>query len=108
MQAFLLLDLGRNDEADGIFDRILQQDHRHFHALLGKGRALLGMGGFPASLDYFDQALEIDPQDREALINKGLALYLSGRQDEAMDIEIFQKEFAWRVKQEFAKEPPVP
>ncbi len=108
MQAFLLLDLGRNDEAGGIFDRILQQDHRHFHALLGKGRSLLGMGGFPASLDYFDQALEINPQDREALINKGLALYLSGRQDEAMDIEIFQKEFAWRVKQEFAKEPLVP
>ncbi|MBI4795925.1 MAG: MBL fold metallo-hydrolase [Deltaproteobacteria bacterium] len=105
MQAFLLLDLGRNDEAAGIFDKILQQDHRHFHALLGKGRALIGMGGVQASLGFFDQALEINPQDPEALVNKGLALYLSGRQDEAMDIEIFQKEFARRVKQEFVKEP---
>jgi glyoxylase-like metal-dependent hydrolase (beta-lactamase superfamily II) len=105
MQAFLLLDLGRNDEADVIFDKILQQNRQHFHALLGKGRALMGMGGVQASLKYFDQALEINPQDPEALVNKGLALYLSGRQDEAMDIEIFQREFARRVKKEFAQEP---
>jgi tetratricopeptide (TPR) repeat protein len=105
MQAFLLLDLARNDEASVIFDKILQQDRRHFHALLGKGRALLGMGGFQASLEYFDQALEINSQDPEALVNKGLALYLSGRHDEAMDIEIFQKEFAHRVKQEFISKP---
>lgn len=105
MQAFLLLDLGRNDEAAGIFDKILQKDQRHFHALLGKGRALMGMGGGQASLEYFDRALTINPQDPEALVNKGLALYLSGRQDEAMDIEIFQKEFAQRIKQEFTKEP---
>jgi glyoxylase-like metal-dependent hydrolase (beta-lactamase superfamily II) len=105
MQAFLLLDLGRNDDATGIFDKILQRDPRHFHALLGKGRALMGMGGIQASLDYFDRALTINPQDQETLINKGLALYLSGRQDEALDIEVFQKEFAHRVKQEFAKEP---
>jgi glyoxylase-like metal-dependent hydrolase (beta-lactamase superfamily II) len=101
MQAFLLLDLARNDEASVIFDKILQQNPRHFHALLGKGRALLGMGGFPASLGYFDQALTINPQDPEALINKGLALYLSGRHEEALDIEIFQQEFTRRVKQEF-------
>ncbi len=101
MQAFLLLDLNRNDEAAVIFDKILYQDHRHFYALLGKGRALLGMGEGSASLEYFDQALEIKPQDAEALLNKGLALYLSGRLDEAMDIDIFQKEFARRIKQEF-------
>lgn len=105
MQAFLLLDLGRNDEAIVILDKLLQQNPRHFHALLGKGRALLGLGGFPASLEYFDQALTINPQDPEALVNKGLALYLSGRQDEAMDIEVFQKEFARRIRQEFAIEP---
>ena len=55
MKAFLLVDLARNDEAIIIFDKILQQDQRHFHALLGKGRALLGMGGFPAGLEYFDK-----------------------------------------------------
>ncbi|MHB8158818.1 MAG: tetratricopeptide repeat protein, partial [Desulfocucumaceae bacterium] len=105
MQAFLLLDLARNDEAAAIFDKILQQDHQHFHALLGKGRALLGMGGSQASLEYFDQALEINPQDPEALINKGLALYLSGRHEEALDIEIFQQEFTSRLKQEFTGKP---
>ncbi|MBU4355903.1 MAG: MBL fold metallo-hydrolase [Proteobacteria bacterium] len=105
MKAFLLVDLACNDEAIVIFDKILQQDPRHFHALLGKGRALLGMGGFQGSLGYFDQALEINPQDPEALINKGMALYLSGRHDEALDIEVFQKEFASRIKQEFAGKP---
>jgi len=105
MRAFLLLDLGRNDEAAGIFDKILHQDHCHFHALLGKGRALLGMGGFQASLGYFDQALEINPQDPEALVNKGLALYLSGRQEEALEIELFQQEFTRRLKQEFTGKP---
>jgi glyoxylase-like metal-dependent hydrolase (beta-lactamase superfamily II) len=105
MKAFLLVDLARNDEAIDIFDKILQQDPRHFHALLGKGRALLGMGGFPASLGFFDQALKINPKDPEALINKGMALYLSGRHDEALDIEVFQKEFARRIKQEVAGKP---
>jgi hydroxyacylglutathione hydrolase len=105
MKAFLLVDLARNDEASNIFDKILQQDPRHFHALLGKGRALLGLGGFQAGLEFFDQALKINPQDAEALINKGLALYLSGRQDEAMNIEIFQKEFAHRVIKEFTGKP---
>lgn len=105
MQAFLLLDLARNDQALAIFDKILQKDPQHFHALLGKGRALLGMGGSQASLGYFNQALEINPQDPEALINKGLALYFSGRYDEALDIEIFQKEFARRVKQEIISKP---
>jgi hydroxyacylglutathione hydrolase len=105
MKAFLLLDLARNDEAIVIFDKFLQQDPRHFHALLGKGRALLGMGGFQASLGYFDQALGINPKDTEALMNKGMALYLSGRHDEALDIEVFQKEFACRVKQEIAGKP---
>ncbi|MEW6660079.1 MAG: MBL fold metallo-hydrolase [Thermodesulfobacteriota bacterium] len=106
MQAFLLLDLGRNDKAADIFDTILQQNPRHFHALLGQGRALLGMGRSAASLDFFDRALAINPQDPEALVNKGMALYLSGRQDEAMDIDIFQKEFTRRFKQEFSDSPP--
>lgn len=107
MKAFLLLDLARNDEAIVIFDKILQQDNRNLHVLLGKGRALLGMGGFQASLGYFDQALAINPQDQEALVNKGLALYLCGRHDEALDIEIFQKEFAQRVIREFTDKPKV-
>jgi len=110
MQAFLLTDLGRNAEAVTIFDSILQQDSRHFHALLGKGNALLGQGQYAASLEWFDQALAIRPGDREAQLNKGMALYLGGRQDEALDIEIFQREFARGVKQDLRErsESPVP
>jgi tetratricopeptide (TPR) repeat protein len=105
MQAFLFLDLARNDKALRIFEQILQQDPRHFHALLGKGRSLLGMGSAPASLEYFNRALEIRPEDPEALMNKGLALYLSGCHDEAMDIAVFQEEFARKVSQEVVGKP---
>jgi tetratricopeptide (TPR) repeat protein len=110
MQAFLLTDLGRNAEAVGIFDSILQRDPRHFHALLGKGNALLGQGQYTTSLELFDRALDINPKDQETQLNKGLALYLGGRQDEALDIEIFQKEFARRIKQDLRErsKSPVP
>jgi glyoxylase-like metal-dependent hydrolase (beta-lactamase superfamily II) len=110
MQAFLLTDLGRNAEAVGIFDSILQRDPRHFHALLGKGNALLGQGQYTTSLELFDRALGINPKDQETQLNKGLALYLGGRQDEALDIEIFQKEFARRIKQDLRErsKSPVP
>jgi hydroxyacylglutathione hydrolase len=103
MKAFLLTDLGRAAEAVSIFDSILQQDPRHFHALLGKGNALLGQGQYAASLELFDQALAINPKDQEAQLKKGLALYLGGRLDEALDIEIFQREFARRIKQELGE-----
>jgi tetratricopeptide (TPR) repeat protein len=108
MKAFLLTDLGRNDEAIGIFDRILQLTPRHFHALLGKGNALLGQGQYAASLELFDQALAIHPQDQETQLQKGLALYLGGRPDEALDIEIFQREFARRFKQQLADRSEAP
>lgn len=108
MKAFLLTDLGRNAEAVIIFDSILQRDPRHFHALLGKGNALLGQGQYATSLELFDQALAINPKDQEAQLKKGLALYLGGRLDEALDIEIFQTEFARRVKQELGERSEAP
>jgi len=108
MKAFLLTDLGRNAEAVIIFDSILQRDPHHFHALLGKGNALLGMGKYATSLELFDQALAINPKDQEAQLKKGLALYLGGRLDEALDIEIFQREFARRVKHELGKRSEAP
>jgi glyoxylase-like metal-dependent hydrolase (beta-lactamase superfamily II) len=108
MKAFVLNDLGRSNEALEVFDKILAQDSRHFYALLGKGAALLGQGQYAASLEYFDRALKIKPMDQETLLNKGLALYLGGRHDEALDIEIFQKEFTSRLKQELEGRPQTP
>jgi glyoxylase-like metal-dependent hydrolase (beta-lactamase superfamily II) len=100
MKAFVLTDLGRNAEAVESFDKILAPQPGHFHALLGKGCALMGLEDYPGSLTYFDRALAINPNHQETLINRGMALYLCGRFDEAMDIEIFQREFTNRFKQE--------
>jgi lipoprotein NlpI len=63
------------------------------------------MGHFLESIPFFDQALAINPEFQEAQMYKGMALYFSGRHDEALDIEIFQKEFARRVQQEFEGKP---
>jgi tetratricopeptide (TPR) repeat protein len=101
-KAFLLNDLGRSAEALEFFDRLLAQGE-NLHYLLGKGAALLNLEKYQESLELFDGALKLDPQSKEALIHKGMALYLAGRPEEAMDIEVFRTEFTGRFKEELCK-----
>jgi len=75
---------------------------------MAKGHALTGLGRYTESLPYFDQALAINPEFQDALIYKGMTLYLSGRFDEAMDIEAFQREFTSRFKQELQEQNQSP
>jgi tetratricopeptide (TPR) repeat protein len=103
LKAYCLTDMGRCPESLAILRRILEQEDDNIYALTATGHALLGMGDYQESIEYFDRALTINPEFQEPQMYKGMALYLSGRVDEAMDIEIFQKEFAHRVKEEFAK-----
>jgi len=98
LKGMCLNDLGRFQEAERVFDGILSRESGRLGALLGKGYALMGQERYAESLPYFDAALEVEPRLREAHVYKGLALYLSGRVDEAMDIELFREEFAERVK----------
>jgi glyoxylase-like metal-dependent hydrolase (beta-lactamase superfamily II) len=98
LKGMCLNDLGRFQEAERVFDGILSRESGRLGALLGKGYALMGQERYLESLPYFDAALEVEPRLREAQVYKGLALYLSGRVDEAMDIEVFREEFAERVK----------
>jgi len=103
MKAFLLHDLGRNQEAAEVFDRVLAQKGDHVYALTGKGTALMGLGRYQDSLEYFDKALRIQPQLKEAQVNKGLALYLAGKPEDAMEIEAFREEFLRRLKGELGE-----
>ena len=64
---------------------------------------MLGLGKYDESLKYFDDVLGMNPEVKEAHIYKGMALYLSGRYDEAMDIEIFRTEFSGRFKEQLGK-----
>ena len=106
-KAFCLKDLGRNQEALAVFDQILSQKSNAY-LLMGKGCALMGLGGYEDSLVCFDEALMAMPQLAEAAIYKGMALYLAGRPEEAMEIEIFRKEFSARMKEELEKKGPSP
>jgi glyoxylase-like metal-dependent hydrolase (beta-lactamase superfamily II) len=105
LKAYCLTDMGRCAESLDLLQRILEQQDDNVHALMATGHALLGMGNYQESIQYFDRALALNPEFQDPQMYKGMALYLSGRHDEAMDIDIFQKEFAQRIKQEFAKEP---
>jgi glyoxylase-like metal-dependent hydrolase (beta-lactamase superfamily II) len=105
LKAYCLTDMGRCKESLDLLHQILEQQDDNVHALMATGHALLGMGNYQESIQYFDRALALNPEFQDPQMYKGMALYLSGRHDEAMDIEIFQKEFAQRIKQEFAKEP---
>jgi glyoxylase-like metal-dependent hydrolase (beta-lactamase superfamily II) len=105
LKAYCLTDMGRCAESLDLLQRILEQQDDNVHALMATGHALLGLGNYQGSIQYFDRALALNPEFQDPQMFKGMALYLSGRHDEAMDIEIFQKEFAQRIKQEFAKEP---
>ena len=98
-RAFLLNDLGRQEEAVAGFDKVLAQRRDHYYALMGKGTALTGLGQYGESLTCFDQALHLRPGDKEALVSKGLALFLSGKTDDALDIEEFRQEYSERITQ---------
>jgi hydroxyacylglutathione hydrolase len=103
-KAFLLKDLNRADEAIAGFDEVLAHQPDHFFALIGKGTTFMAQENFAEALKVFDQALSLQPGNKEILINKGLALYLSGRQEEAMEIAAFQEAFADKIKEELSKQ----
>lgn len=105
LKAYCLTDMGRCEDSLILLDQVLARDKVNIYALTAKGHALLGLGRHLESIPYFDQALAVNPEFQEAQIYKGMALYFSGRHDEALDIEIFQKEFARRIKQEFEGKP---
>ncbi|MGE5139972.1 MAG: MBL fold metallo-hydrolase [Rudaea sp.] len=106
LKALCLNDLGRFEEAFEAFgrlDELEQPSQDAFLKLMGKGYALMGLGKHEASVSHFDRALELRPGVKDALIYKGMALYLSGRMDEAMEIECFRGEFVERFKDELVR-----
>jgi lipoprotein NlpI len=73
---------------------------------MGRGTSFLGLGRYDECLGCFDRVLETMPDNKEALVYKAFAFYLSGRVDEAMEIEEFKKGFIARFKQELLRYAP--
>ena len=100
LKAYCLTDMGRCEESLGFLNRILSRENNNLYALTAKGHALLGLGKYLESIGYFDRALALNPDFQEAQMYKGMGLYLAGKYDEAMDIEVFRREFSHRIKDE--------
>ncbi|MHB9075304.1 MAG: MBL fold metallo-hydrolase [Desulfobaccales bacterium] len=100
LKAYCLTDMGRCEESLGILQQVLSREKQNLHALTATGHALLGLGKYLESIGYFDQALALNPDFQEAQIYKGMGLYLAGKFDQAMDIEVFRREFSHRIKDE--------
>jgi hydroxyacylglutathione hydrolase len=103
LKAYCLTDMGRCEESLALLERVLAKESNNIYALTAKGHALLGLGRYLDSIPILDQALKINPDFPEAQMYKGMGLYLAGKYDEAMDIEIFRKEFSERMKEQLQK-----
>ncbi len=104
LKAVCLNDLGRSREALDVLDqlqRLRSADDAFVN--VGRGYALMGLGQFDESVRCFDAALKTRPNLRDALVYKGMALHLSGRHDEAMNIEPFRTEFVGRFGNELLR-----
>lgn len=100
LKGICLNDLGRFNEAINLFETILSKKDSDITSLIGKGYALMGLENYDESLRHFDAALAENPRLQGAQFYKGLVLYLSGKYDEAMDIEVFRSEFTGKIKEE--------
>ncbi len=105
-----LNDLGRFQEALTALEQLAQIPgvvHEESFSMVARGYALMGLGRYQESVEAFDSALALDPGSHEVQIYKGMALYLAGRYDEAMSIELFQTEFVKRFKDELTRKKAV-
>jgi hydroxyacylglutathione hydrolase len=104
LKVVCLNDLGRSREALDVLDELERlRPAGDTFIPVGRGYALMGLGQYDESVQCFDAALRIRPDLRDALVYKGMALHLSGRHDEAMDIEAFRTEFMGRFRTELLR-----
>jgi len=109
VKALCLNDLGRFEEALHTLDELqgLEAEEPELFSILARGYALMGLGRYDASIAFFDRVLKRDSRMQDALVYKGMALYLSGRREEAMEIAPFRNEFVDRFKEAISRTPAV-
>jgi tetratricopeptide (TPR) repeat protein len=83
--ARLYWDLGRTEEALGMYDRALEVDLEDCEAWLGRGFVLVGLSRPKDALEAFDGVLRLDPDAPRAWIGRGLALGVLGCEEEAVE-----------------------
>ena len=91
-EGYVLMQMGRYEEADGIYQKIIGlnltgegADRRLADAWRGRGNALASLEKYNESLQAFDKAIELNSEKAPyAWTGKGDALMASGRYDEAI------------------------
>ena len=86
MQAFLLYEQGRYDEARVLFEELAERDSSEGYYRTALGAISLALDSFDKALDYFNDALRLNPSDTAALINRGeVHLRLGNTMEAAQD-----------------------
>jgi tetratricopeptide (TPR) repeat protein len=81
--AWDLRELGRLDEAEAVFQEIVQKEPAHFHALVGLGQIARKRGDRTTSLTYFQAAAAAEPNRLPIKLEMAWDLRELGRLDEA-------------------------
>ncbi|SJZ34551.1 Glycosyltransferase involved in cell wall bisynthesis [Trichlorobacter thiogenes] len=77
-------ELGRFEEAVGLWDRVLQHYPDYVEALFNKGYCLMGLQQYDEALAHSYRALELDPDHKEAAFNYGTCELYVGDPQEAI------------------------
>ncbi|NJD25847.1 MAG: tetratricopeptide repeat protein [Betaproteobacteria bacterium] len=83
-EALVLHQQGRLDEADAIYQEVLQRDPDNFDAIQLRGTLAAQKGDYACALEYFQRVLAIKPDFAEVHCNRGNALKELKRFDEAL------------------------
>jgi len=86
LKGSILVELGKNVEAEQTADKILDLSVYDPIASFLKALALIGQEKYEESIEYIDEYLMAVPQDSTGLSIKGIALAELGQQDEAISI----------------------
>ena len=81
-------ELGNNEKALKIFDRVIESNNKNVFALIGRGRTYHQMRRYQEALDDFNHVVELSPLEREltfALVSRGETYGQMKRYQEALD-----------------------
>ena len=79
-----LISLGRYEEANALFDKVLEVDPRDEKAWDNKSTSLYSLGRYEEAIFCVDKALLLNPNNKVAWDNKGISLHDLGRYEEAI------------------------
>ena len=96
LRAVCLNELGRFEAALEALGPVQDAESESPRTRVARGYALMGLERYEESVGEFEAALAREPGLREAQMYKGMALYLSGRGEEALEVDVFRDEFARR------------